>query len=126
MRCFPTILVLSLLLGSPALGQIDIQRLDGPAADQEFGTSVTGVGDINLDGFDDFAVGSSAADPISGVDAGQVWVYSGADATLMGTYSGDSAFDSFGYAIAGAGDVNGDGYPDVIVGAPRDDNAGDS
>ncbi|MHC4516115.1 MAG: integrin alpha, partial [Planctomycetota bacterium] len=40
------------------------------------------------------------------------------------TFNGDSAHDWFGRAVSGAGDVNGDGYPDLIVGAPRDDNNG--
>ncbi len=75
-------------------------------------------GDVNGDGFADLLVGSNGA--------GIVYVYFGSgagipdlpSATLIGP-SGQDALDLFGSALAVAGDVNGDGFADVIVGAPR-------
>lgn len=77
-----------------------------------FGVSVAGIGDVNADGFADIAVGTDGASIV------YVW-YGGATglgATPTGI-SAPSGANGFGRAVAGAGDVNGDGYPDVIVGA---------
>ena len=76
-----------------------------------FGHAVSGVGDIDGDGSWDFAV----ADP----EAGTASLYSGADGALLRELHGDEAGDRFGEAVAGAGDVNGDGVPDVVVGSRR-------
>jgi hypothetical protein len=53
-------------------------------------------------------------------------VFSGADGYALYTLDGDSAEDSFGTSVSGAGDVNADGFADLIVGAPGDDNNGTS
>ncbi|MCB1615693.1 MAG: FG-GAP repeat protein, partial [Pseudomonadales bacterium] len=95
----------------------------GDDADDELGTSVAGLGDINGDGYDDFAAGA-CHDETNGQNAGQVRAYSGLNGSILYEYLGQNAGDRAGCAISGAGDVNGDGYPDFIVGAYGDDTAG--
>ncbi|MFT7617440.1 MAG: hypothetical protein ACI97A_001076 [Planctomycetota bacterium] len=74
------------------------------------------VPDINGDGADELIV---SATPL-----GKVFVYSGADATLLLTLSTSGVFDNFGTSVCGISDVNTDGVPDLVVGAPGDDTAG--
>jgi hypothetical protein len=81
-------------------------------AGANFGVSVAGIGDVNADGYADIAVGTDGASI--------VYVWFGGASGLGTTPTGISApagANGFGRAVAGAGDVNGDGYPDVIIGA---------
>lgn len=100
-------------------GQI-LYELDGALAKDWFGYSVCAVGDINQDGFDDFAAGAPAS---SQFVPGSVRVISGADGSDLFVFFGDSTGSNFGWSVSGAGDVNMDGYPDVIVGIPLDSNS---
>lgn len=84
------------------------------------GDSVSGVGDIDQDGFDDVVVGAPGENNYSGA----VRVYSGHDGSILYTFHGDSEYLDFGFSVSGAGDVNGDGVVDVIVGAPSDNSNG--
>jgi len=85
---------------------------------QDFGHSVAGVGDVNLDGFDDYAVGAPDADDF-GTDSGSVYVYSGVGGMLLYKFLGSSDGDRAGFSVCGAGDLNKDGYADILIGSPR-------
>ncbi len=92
----------------------------GEYPDDAFGYAVTGAGDVNGDGQGDAVVGA----PGYGGARGKVYVFHGATNGLKGTTAqpawsamGEALDDRFGYAATAAGDVNGDGYGDLMVGA---------
>ncbi|MFZ1323405.1 MAG: FG-GAP-like repeat-containing protein, partial [Ignavibacteria bacterium] len=96
----------------------DIEDLTftGSALNNYFGDVVSSAGDVNGDGYDDIIVGAYGYNSLQG----RAYIYFGgsimnnvADVTLTGVSVGDR----FGYSVSTAGDVNGDGYSDVIVGA---------
>ena len=101
-----------------------LYNFDGDSAGDFFGESVSGVGDVNGDGFDDLIVGASNDDN-NGSNSGSARVLSGSDGSVLYTFDGDSAGDLFGLSVSGAGDVNGDGVADFIVGA-QDGGANDN
>ena len=93
-----------------------LHTFTGEAADNWFGFSVSGAGDVNNDGCADLIVGAWYNDA-GGVDAGRAYVYSGQSGALLYTFTGEAAEDYFGYSVSGAGDINNDGYADLIIGA---------
>lgn len=107
--------------GVSALSAADADVTLEGSRGSSFGYSVARAGDLNADGYDDLVVGGYST------DKGTVYVFHGsasgitaagaseADATL----TGEARSDDFGYAVASAGDVNGDGYDDLVVAAER-------
>ncbi len=93
--------------------------MQGTADYQRLGNCVASAGDVNGDGYSDVLVGI----PGGSTDLGQVMLFHGSatglSATPAWTKSGENVNDGFGHAVASAGDVNGDGYSDVLIGAPR-------
>lgn len=91
-----------------------------------FGFSVAGLGDVNGDGFADFAAGAPGFSGAIGATEGRVYVYFGSDAGpgAPAVLNAGQRFSSFGQVVAGAGDVNGDGLGDVIGCAPYWDDGG--
>lgn len=90
-----------------------------------FGEFVASAGDVNGDSFSDILIG--AEDFTNGQNnEGRVFLYlgsaSGLDATPLWVVESNQALSYFGIGVAGAGDVNGDGYADILVGASHFDN----
>jgi hypothetical protein len=125
--------------GIGASGELDLSSLDGINGVRLLGRDmdgwsghVSGLGDINGDGFDDIGTGSHTASPLGRFHAGEVHILFGSSEMLsasgeidLATFGeedgllliGVSAGDNFGTSLSGAGDVNGDGLDDFLVGA---------
>ncbi|MBK9334384.1 MAG: FG-GAP repeat protein [Ignavibacteria bacterium] len=91
-------------------------NIDGEATGNRFGNSVSEAGDVNGDGFDDFIVGAYGFNS----NSGRAYIYFGGqyiDNIADVVMTGDSANHFFGRSVSSAGDVNNDGYSDVIIGA---------
>jgi hypothetical protein len=103
----------------------------GEEAGDRTGESVAGAGDINGDGFDDILIGCFDNDE-GGSGAGQTYLILGKalgwsmDSNLSNasaSFIGEEAGDSSGWSVAGAGDVNADGYADILIGAKDNDES---
>lgn len=113
-------------LGSGRVDSYANVLLAGSAV-QPVGSDMAIVPDMNGDGYDELAVGASAPNRVYVVPGGpDGW---GLNLRLASTptiivYTGDNAGDLAGYTVAGVGDVNGDGFGDMLVGAPFNDIGG--
>jgi len=114
------------LLASAALGVATAPSWtrDGDQSASIFGQAVANAGDVNGDGYEDLVVGAPLYDN-GQADEGRAYLYLGSLSGPVGPvwqYESNQAGGQCGYAVAGAGDVNGDGYADVLIGIPGYDN----
>ena len=100
-----------------------LYNFDGDSPFERFGTSVSGAGDVNGDGFPDLIVGAFNDDN-NGSTSGSARVLSGSDGSVLYNFDGRSVNGRFGSSVSGAGDVNGDGFTDLIIGAPFEHDNG--
>ncbi len=105
------LLLVSMLLHAPALGASHDHQM--------FGISVAGLSDIDGDGAPDFAVGDPSH-PAAGDWSGRVWIVSGATWRPLHVVSGGREGESLGTTLAAGGDLDGDGAPDLLIGAAAD------
>lgn len=117
MKQLRSVLVL-VTLASAARSQDEIHTVPGNAAGARYGFSIDGGVDFDNDGYDDLVIGAPYASAGGKTDNGVVRVISGQTHAAILTKIGDADGDHFGYAVKVCGDVNGDGTPDIIVGAP--------
>jgi hypothetical protein len=107
--------------GGPAMDNLPDVTMEGEGHGDYFGCSVASAGDVNNDGYSDVIVGAEKAIDEDGIHSGKTYIYFGGPSmdnlpdVIMD--EGKEKYDYFGCSVASAGDVNDDGYSDVIVGA---------
>lgn len=101
-----------------AYGQQIAFSIPAASSTEAAGTVVVRIHDFDLDGTDDLAIGAPGFDCGVLTNCGAVFVASGRTGSVLGSAQGGAALERFGTAIAGIDDANGDGVPDLAVGAP--------
>ncbi|MBI3606087.1 MAG: FG-GAP repeat protein [Nitrospirae bacterium] len=111
--------------GGPGLHNTPDIILTGFAAGEQFGVSVSSGKDINRDGYDDLLVGANL-NSVKGDQQGRAYLFFGG-ATISHypdrVFNGENPGDHFGISVNLAGDINGDGYADFLIGAGGDGSA---
>jgi hypothetical protein len=112
---------MAILFHGSGVGPLYLWMCRGDSVNARFGQSVAGIGDCDGDGYSDIAVGTPGG---GSVPRGRVYLWRGSPSgpvtpsegplTLLAT----EEYDQFGRALSGGGDVNGDGFGDILVGSP--------
>jgi hypothetical protein len=116
-----------LLMDGPADAdsETDGYTIGGAAASDYFGWDIAGLGDTNVDGYDDFVASAYLSDPSGRSAAGSVYVFQspvsagGVTAEAYMTVIGGATSDNAGYSVSSGGDFDGDGTNDVLIGVPN-------
>ena len=115
---------IEIFYGGPAMSDAPARQIFSNTNADLFGYSVAGAGDVNGDGYADWLVGApfAAANGLPG--AGRVLLFYGGrplSTSPAREFHGQGANDNFGASVAGAGDLDGDGFADIAVGASSSD-----
>lgn len=101
---------------SISFSQCLIYTFDGESIGDKFAGSLAAAGDVNSDGYLDYIVGASHyREP--GIPIGRVYVFSGKTGEVLHVFDGEGEYDRFGSSVAYAGDIDKDGFDDVVIGA---------
>ncbi|MGE5847516.1 MAG: T9SS type A sorting domain-containing protein, partial [Ignavibacteria bacterium] len=108
-----------LYFGGTAMNNIPDFIFTGESLGDGFGTSVSSAGDVNKDGFSDIIIGAYH-NGANDFNSGRAYIYFGGnppDNIPDATFTGQASSDLFGVSVSSAGDVNNDGFSDMVVGA---------
>ncbi len=111
--------------GGPGLHNTPDVILTGFAGGEQFGVSVSSGKDVNRDGYDDLLVGANLNN-VKGDQQGRAYLFFGGPAISLypdRVFDGENPGDHFGISVNLAGDINGDGFADFLIGAGGDGSA---
>jgi len=117
-RALSLLLIVAFLIATAGItlagGHVVTYQIEGDISGDGLGFGVAGAGDVDNDGHDDFIAGTKS---LYNYIPGYARVYSGKTGKVLYAFKGSTGYDEFGTSVNAAGDVNADGYADLIVGA---------